>query len=232
MPTRKTLYEVLEVAQRASPETIDVAYKALSARLRERQNRDPDGAAIARTALEEAYRTLSNEPLRRRYDNDLAIGSHSPVSYEIDERSWITRNALWLIIAGAAAVAAYGYHGHVQKERAAAAKQLRENEERIARQEAEREEAQRRAADADELRKKRLEEARYQIWVDQTRRDSAAHARNMERERIRSDQEAARQQRMEELAKQREEAQARARLEQDKRHLRTLEQQNYGYRRY
>jgi hypothetical protein len=223
--TRKTLYDVLEVAHSASPATIDAAYKALCASLGERQGRDPEGAAVARSALEEAYRTLSNEHLRKRYDARIAFGPVQPgLAFETDERSWIARHMTWLLLVGAAAVGAYGYHSHVQKERAAAAAQLREKEELLARQQTQREEAERRSAEAEAVRKKRIEDARYQVWVDQTRRESAAHSRRLESERVRAENEAVRQQRMEELAKQREEAQARARLEQEK--------QNYGYRRY
>ena len=225
MPTRKSLYEVLEVAHNASPATIDAAYEVLSARVRERQARDPDGAAIARTALEEAYRTLSSEPLRKRYDARLAFGTEPSLAVETDERPWIARHMAWLLIAAAAAAGAYAYHGHMQKERAAVAAQLREKDELLARQQAERDEAVRRAAQAEEVRKQRIEEARYHVWVDQTRREAAAHSRRQE-------QEAARQQRIEEMTKQQEENQARARLEQEKQRLRRLEQQNYGYRRY
>jgi hypothetical protein len=224
--TKKTLYQVLEVAQSASQETIDAAYRSISARLRERQARDPDGAALARTAVEEAYRTLSTENLRKRYDARIAFdGADTTLVVEPEERSWIARNLPWLIIAGAAAAGGYGYHYHVQKERAAAAAQLREKEELLARQQAERDDSARRVREAEELRKRRIDDARYQVWVDQTRREAAAHSRRLE-------QDAAREQRIEEMARQREEAEARRRLEQEKQRLRHLEQQNYGYRRY
>lgn len=224
--TKKTLYQVLEVAQNASPETIDAAYRSISARLRERHARDPDGAALARTAVEEAYRTLSTENLRRRYDARIAFGGADPALVaEPEERSWVARNMPWLIIAAAAAAGAYGYHYHVQRERAAAAAQLREKEELLARQQAESDEVARRGREAEELRKRRIDDARYQVWVDQTRREAATHSRKLE-------QDAAREQRLEEMARQREEAEARRRLEQEKQRLRSLEQQNYGYRRY
>lgn len=224
--TKKTLYQVLEVAQNASQETIDAAYRSISARLRERLARDADGAAVARTAVEEAYRTLSNDNLRKRYDTRLAFGGAeaTPV-VETDERPWIARNMPWLLVAAAAAVGAYGYHLHVQQERAAAAAQLREKEELLARQQEERDEVTRRAREAEELRKRRIDDARYQVWVDQTRRDAAANSRKLA-------QDAAREQRIEEMSKQREEAEARRRLEQEKQRLRQLEQQNHGYRRY
>lgn len=222
---------MLEVGHNASVETIDAAYRALSARVRERQGQDPRGAALARTALEEAYRTLSSEHLRRRYDLRIGVAPASALAVP-DERGWFARNSAWLVLSGLVAVSAYGYHRHVQNDRAAAARELKEKEELIARQQAEREDANRRAAEAEDLRKKRIEEARYQVWVDQTRRESAAHARRQEQEESRQRLEEARQRRIEEMAQQREEAQARARLEQDKRRLQALEQQNYGHRGY
>lgn len=224
--TKKTLYQVLEVAQNASQETIDAAYRSISARLRERLARDADGAAIARTAVEEAYRTLSNDNLRKRYDTRLAFGGAdaTPV-VETDERPWVARNMAWLLIAAAVSAGAYGYHHHVQKERAEAAAQLREKEELLARQQEERDEVTRRAREAEELRKRRIDDARYQVWVDQTRREAAANSRKLT-------QDTAREQRIEEMSKQREEAEARRRLEQEKQRLRQLEQQNHGYRRY
>jgi curved DNA-binding protein CbpA len=227
----KTLYQVLEVAQSATPGTIDAAFRAISARLRVRAGRDPEGAAVFRIALEEAYRTLSSEELRKRYDATLAPRPLA-VEYVAEERSWISRNAFLLIVIGMALGGGYAYHRQVEKDRAAAANVLREKEELLARQKAEQDEAQRRQAESAQLRQQRFEDAKHQVWVDQIRRDSAAHARQQEYQRIRAEQEAARQQRMEDMAKQREEAQARTRLEQDKRQLERLEQQNYGYRRY
>jgi hypothetical protein len=227
----KTLYQVLEVAQAATPGTIDAAFRAISARVRVRAARDPEGAALFRIALEEAYRTLSSDELRKRYDATLAPRPLA-VEYVTDERSWMARNAFLLIVIGVALAGGYGYHGHVQKERAAAAQLLRDKEEILDRQKAEQDEAQRREVESAQLRQQRFEEAKHQVWVDQVRRESAAHARQQESQRLRAEQDAARQQRMEDMANQREEAQARARLEQDKRRLEQLEQQNYGYRRY
>ena len=90
---------------------------------------------------------------------------------------------------------------------------------------AESDDAARRSREAEELRKRRIDDARYQVWVDQTRREASAHSRRLE-------QDAARDQRIEQMARQREETEARRRLEQEKQRLRQLEQQNYGHRGY
>jgi curved DNA-binding protein CbpA len=238
MPT-KTLYQVLEVSETASVETIEAAYRAISERLKQRAARDPQGAALMVTALEEAYRTLSNNDLRRRYDARIAPQPSIPAASTVDDRPWIVRNWVVMLLLAFATVSAYGYHRHIQKEKAAIAKALREKEELVAKQKAEQEERERLQAEAQDARRKQLEEARYRQWVEQNRRIGTAYAREEERQRARIQQDAirqeqawARQQRMEEMAKQREEMQARARLEQDKRKLEQLERENHGYRRY
>ena len=232
MPTRKTLYEVLEVAQTASHETIEAAYRTLSERIKTRAARDPQGAAVMATAVDEAYRTLSNEDLRARYDARIAPRPVLNAIPEVDDRPWLLRNWVLILVLALAAGGAYGYHRHVEKEKAAIAKALREKEELLAKQKAEQEERERLQAEAREARRKQIEAAQYQVWVDQNRRLGEAYARQEQHQRARIQQDAARQQRMEEMAKQREEMQARARLEQEKRKLEQLERENSGYRRF
>lgn len=228
----KTLYEVLEVAQTASHETIEAAYRTLSERVKRRAVLDPQGAALMGTALEEAYRTLSNDDLRRRYDARIAPRPVITATSAVDDRPWIVRNWIFLLVLAVASSAAFGYYRHVEKEKAAIAKALREKEELLAKRKAEQEERERLQAEAQEARRTQVEAARYQSWVDRSRRDGAAYARQEQHQKARIQQDAARQQRMEEMAKQREEMQARARLEQDKRKLEQLERENQGYRRY
>jgi hypothetical protein len=203
--------------------------------LRVRAERDQEGAKVLQTALEEAYRTLSTPELRKRYDARLMAPRVQPAQIE-EERPWLARNAVLLIVLALALVGGYAYMRHVKQERAAAEQALREKEELVARQKAEKEEAERQHAEAARLRQEKMDEAKYQQWVSQTRRESAAYSRQQEaytrQQTVRAEQDAARQRRIEEMEKQREEAAARARLEQEKRRLQQLEQQNYGYRRY
>ena len=224
----KNLYEILEVAQNATPETIEAAYQSICARLRKRAERDAAGAAVLQSALDEAYRTLSNPDQRKRYDIKL-VSRSIPIAPAVDDRPWLVRHAFALIILGVSLASGYGYHRHVQSERAAAEARLREQEVLLAKQKAERDEEERRQAANAQARQKRIEDAQYQLWVDKARREGTAHVRQQEAIKRRDEQDAARQQRMEDMAKQREEAQARARLEQEKYKLQRLEQQNmYG----
>lgn len=237
----KTLYEVLEVAQSATPETIEAAYKSISARLRVRAERDREGAAILQTAVDDAYRTLSNPELRKRYDASRAAPRPQPIyAVEVveDERPWFIRYAVPLIALAIAITGGYFYQSHAKEQRALAETHKREREEYLARQKAAGEELEREEAEQARLREQRNQEAEYQRWLEQTRRDSAAYARQQESlarqqeaQRTRQEHEAARQRQMEEFERQREEAQARARLEQDKRRLQQLEQEHYGNRR-
>jgi hypothetical protein len=236
----KTLYDVLEVAPAASPEIIATAYQAKCARIKAQAASDPDAAAMLRAALDEAYKTLSNPDLRKRYDGKLAVREKSAVPSLLieEEPSWFSRNAVSLIVVGALLGGGYLYYRHVQAEKAAAEKLLREKEERLAKEQAEREAMERQQAEAEAEKKRKIEEVKYLIWVDQTRRAQSYYSRQEEarqaaikRDAERQQRDAERQQRMEEMQKQREEAQARARLEQEKRRLQSLENQNtYGGR--
>jgi curved DNA-binding protein CbpA len=231
MGQKQNLYEVLEVTHNASSETIESAYRTLIA-ARRGTGSDTSGQRIA---LEEAYRTLSHPESRKRYDakrTGVPIAPIQPIVSSSDDRPWLARNRGLLILIALFAIGGYGYHKHTQSERAAIAKALQAKEELLAKQQTAQEDEARRRAETEQQRAKRIEDHRYQQWLDQSRREGAAHARQLEQQRVRSEHEAARQERMEQYAKQREEAEARARLEQEKRKLQRLEAENYGQRRY
>jgi len=70
----KSLYDILEVSQSASSETIRHAYERLSGKYRTRLAESPEHAeeaAMFLTALKEAFHTLGNPENRRRYDERL-----------------------------------------------------------------------------------------------------------------------------------------------------------------
>lgn len=234
----KTYYEILEVARNASPEMISTAYRVKCERIKAEALRNPDAAAALRMAADEAYKTLTNAELRKRYDQKIALREQvaaQAVPIE-DDRSWLARNVGLVGLAFACAVGGYLYYRHVQAERVAAQKLLMEKEERLAKAQADREQLERERAEAEAARKKKQEDAAYIRWVEQTRRTEDARARTeqakLQRAEYEAKREADRQRRVEEMERRREETAARARLEQEKRRLQDLERQNYGYRRY
>lgn len=66
------LYELLEVSQTAGPDAIESAYRRLSANSSELAAGGDEDATNRLIALREAYKTLSNQELRRKYDDRLA----------------------------------------------------------------------------------------------------------------------------------------------------------------
>lgn len=233
----KTFYEVLEVARNASAEMIATAYRVKCDRIKSEALRNPDATAVLRAAADEAYKTLSNPELRKRYDQKIALREQAAaeLSALADGRPWAARHAFILILVTTCAVGGYLYYRHVQAERIAAQKLLMEKEEKLAKAQAERERLEREQAAAEAERKKRIEDTAYYRWLDQTRRTQDVRDRQEEARRRRAEydaqREADRQRRAEELERRREEAEARARLEREKRKLQDLERQNYGYRR-
>ncbi len=226
----KTLYEVLEVAKNASPETIEAAHKAITARLRIREERDPNGAALARTAVYEAYTTLSSPELRRRYDARLAnvpVYGHAEPREPSSAARWVALGVVAVALAGG-----YAYYGRVEKQRIAAEKALQAHEALLAKQREEKEEAARQKAEMQEARQVRMDQYREQQWMEQRRRETAMSVRQRETELVRAQQDAQRQQRAEEMARQREDMEARRRLELEKRKLQQLERENQFPRRY
>ena len=73
----RTFYDILEVAERASQETIAAAYRSLC----KRYHPDTNGGSLDATErlkeINEAYETLGDASKRRRYDESLRSGSQS-----------------------------------------------------------------------------------------------------------------------------------------------------------
>ena len=69
----KTLYEILEVSENASPEIIEKAYKTLAKKyhpdLQEEANKSKAEAMMKK--INEAYDVLGNEEKRKRYNAEL-----------------------------------------------------------------------------------------------------------------------------------------------------------------
>lgn len=71
MPAKKTFYELLEVDPRARPEVIHAAWRAI-VKVVHPKSLNSDGAVAQ--AINEAYTTLSDPKLRRKYDLELSQG--------------------------------------------------------------------------------------------------------------------------------------------------------------
>lgn len=230
----KTLYSVLEVSSDASAEVIGAAHARLKALLEPKAAAGDEVALTRLQALHDAHRTLSDPGLRARYDTSLR---QRVVQFQPVTDSGTGGVARWLptaLIALAVAGSCGWYYSYKQRaERAKAEQALRAKTEALAKAEAERQRIEGEIAEKEAARQKRLEDFRYQQWVDQARRDGAENMRRNEAARQRAEAEDRRQrereERMQELERTREEAAARRRVEEEKRRLRELQYQNSRY---
>ena len=69
----KTLYEILEVSEKASPEVIEKAYKVLVKRYHPdlQKEEDKKNAEVMMKKINEAYEVLQDAQKRMEYDNNL-----------------------------------------------------------------------------------------------------------------------------------------------------------------
>lgn len=94
-----TFYDLLEVSQSASHETIAAAYRRLHAKHAENVGAGNEDATNLLIALREAYGTLSDPERRRRYDGKLAVRSAEPAMPASRPRSFLVLLALVAVIA-------------------------------------------------------------------------------------------------------------------------------------
>jgi curved DNA-binding protein CbpA len=123
----KNLYEVLEVVPAASAETIETQYQSLLKRLAGKTHRGT-ASDLERMALEEAHRTLINPELRKRYDARIAPPVAVHPSMEQGAPSWLARNRRMLLLFGLLAVCGFGYLRHVEDERVAELRVMRDRQ--------------------------------------------------------------------------------------------------------
>ena len=90
----RSYYEILEVARNASAEMIATAYRVKCERIKAEALRNPDSAVALRVATDEAFKTLSNADLRKRYDQKIALREQvaAQVGSMEDDRPWLARN--------------------------------------------------------------------------------------------------------------------------------------------
>lgn len=69
----KTLYEILEVSEKASPEVIEKAYKVLVKKYHPdlQKEEDKKNAEVMMKKINEAYEVLQDAQKRMEYDNNL-----------------------------------------------------------------------------------------------------------------------------------------------------------------
>ncbi|NJD23817.1 MAG: hypothetical protein FIB06_00255 [Betaproteobacteria bacterium] len=217
----KTLYEILEVSDSASPESIRASYD----RLHEHhagQVAGHEDAANRLVALREAYATLSDPALRQAYDRRLALRAELATMPEAPSRPLFGKFFMLLVAVACVAGAVKYQSGREQvvreQERAAAALRVAELEaqrERDERAAAERAEAQRRADEANERAALERERA-YSRQVSRDLQNAESNARLQAQHKE--------QQRLAEERQRQSEAQRQ--LAQDKAALRKLEAEN------
>lgn len=230
----KTLYDLLEVSQTASPESIAACYRRLQAAQAALVG-DPERGEDATNqliALREAYATLSDPVRRQAYDARLAARTadeHSPET-AVSPR---LRLAVLAVLIGACGLGYAKYQSDREKaalEREQTAAAVRQAEIAV-QQEREQAEHDRWAARDAEYQRQR-EEARARLEHER----DLAYGRQVSRDVQRAEQQAERERQREEQRRQREEQQrvyeAERRLAQEKATLRRIEAENARYPRY
>lgn len=109
----RTLYDILEVSNSASPESIRAAYERLSQKI------DPSAGADARVqhdAVKEAFFTLNNAEKRAQYDKKLELRAATSMQrIEVVQPFWTLPK---LIVLGVVVLGLGGYYYKHQQEQA------------------------------------------------------------------------------------------------------------------
>lgn len=114
----RTFYDILEVSNSASSETIQAAYERLSAKFDPAKQGKPGDAAARMQfdAIKQAYVTLSNVDGRAQYDRKLELRNLPPVrNVQVLEPFWTLPK---LILVGLMVLAAGGYYLKHQRDQA------------------------------------------------------------------------------------------------------------------
>lgn len=224
----KTLYDVLEVSQTASQDSITASYKRLSEALKTLAAQGDEDATNRLVALREAFLTLSNSDQRLRYDQSLI--THQPANPPDPPRSFKP-----LILAGLAVLAITGsLHYSEARQRQASQEQAQREAERVesmarlAEQEAHRAQEERMAL----MAANQAENLRIQneIRARQTREADIAYGNQVSQNIARAEQEArhakaqAEQQRLN--AERQRQQEAERQLERERAFLRQREWEN------
>lgn len=240
----RTFYDILEVSNTASAETIQAAYERLAAKCDPAKDGNAGNAAARMQfdAIKQAFVTLGNAENRAQYDRRLALRSFTPtLAVQAQESFWTLPK---LAVIGAVVLSLGGFYfkhqrdqTRIEAEKAVAIAKAREAEEQ-ARAQAEAERlAYRREQEVE--RKERLEAARLRRERDADVRQYQRDVRSAEfsgraysaydRSQERGDEA---RRRMEQDRVKREESQAaaaaRQQLARDKAELCRIERERYG----
>jgi curved DNA-binding protein CbpA len=220
----KTLYQLLEVPNTATPEAIKDAYVKIAARLRS------SGASDRYAAVKQAYDILSEPASRARYDRQAYVVAEGPSTDDAGGRRWLPS---WRGAAALLVVAAIGYYGWLYHKREQTRLELQKIQAEAQRQaeeaarDAERRERAEQASLADERRRAEQERAALERASNRDRgtalyRETLEHNQTARREQIQlqRDRDTVRR---EDAERRRIELEQQRRAEQEKRQLRELE---------
>ena len=231
---KKNLYDLLELSQSASQEAINAAYLRLSSKI---SGTDPD-SVNRKNLLDDAFSTLSQPALRRRYDASLAA-VYAPESGSGGSVSFFKLMIITLLIAacglGYAKYAKDQEYARLERERIAAearkAALLAEEEREQFRAENERKQE---ALRVEQQQRRELELARRDATYSAQNQSYAARQVELQqlREQRQVESKQAQEQREAEVRRRQEQNEAQRRLEREKAYLRQLEAENTGRRRF
>lgn len=223
-----TLYDVLEVSQSATQESIVAAYQRLHAKFAELSGAGNEDATNQLVAIREAYNTLSNPDRRQRYDAKLEFRAAKSVQTAPPARP-VLRFVLLAVIIGISGILYSKYQSEQEKARlereriAAEAKaaELALQKEREDKQAAE-------AADRQRLRDEAI--ARFNRERDIAYGNQVSRNLQYAEQQAKRDQDREAQQRANEERQRQYEAERQ--LAKDKAYLRQLQAENPGPPRY
>lgn len=210
------------MSQNASNDVIQAAYSRLAEKLEASSARPcASDAGIRLNALKDAFRTLSNEQTRRRYDASLAL---KDFTHEENIPFWTKTKLVLFGISALFAVAVYARHEHdVEREKAEQSRIAAEQAQKESLAESERLQQERELQDRKDsaLQKSQFERDRSYAEYISTR---TAQQQQYEQQRAERDQRA--EQQRAENDRRRQEIEAQCQVEADKRKLKELEYQN------
>lgn len=231
---KKTLYDLLELSQKASQDAINASYQRLSEKI---ADTDPE-AENNRKILNEAFSTLADPARRLRYDNTL-VNANISTEFILHDEPGISPIKKLLIAGLLIGVCGFGYNKYsrdkqtafIEKERARAAEALAASQ-RVEQAELLAEQRAAKEMRAEQLRQDRQQQYEMEAARRQGMQITQANADAEDRARRESEARARQQVRDQENARRQQQYEVQNRLARDKAQLRQLESENSRYRRF